>query len=110
MEWFDSVSLVERVNFAAKEVSNLDNPGVRAIIDRLASEDGGELTPEQLVNKCVDLLGPIVVSDTTRSALIEFASRGGNVDLTGHEPGGKSEQRVANVLRLVASTKEYQLA
>ena len=110
VEWIDSGSLVERVNFAAKEVSNLENPGVRAIIDRLAAEDGGELTPEQLVDRCVDLLGPIEVSDSTRSALIEFASREGNVDLNGHEPGGESEQRVANVLRLVASTKEYQLA
>ena len=110
VEWIDSGALVERVNFAAKEVSNLDNPGVRAIIDRLATESGGELTPEQLVDRCVDLLGPIEISDTTRSALIEFASREGNVDLKDHEPGGESEQRVANVLRLVASTKEYQLA
>ena len=110
VEWIDSGALVERVNFAAKEVSNLDNPGVRAIIDRLATESGGELTPEQLVDRCVDLLGPIEVSDTTRSALIEFASREGNVDLKDHEPGGESEQRVANVLRLVASTREYQLA
>ena len=110
VEWIDSGALVERVNFAAKEVSNLDNPGVRAIIDRLATESGGELTPEQLVDRCVDLLGPIEISDTTRSALIEFASREGNVDLTDHEPGGESEQRVANVLRLVASTREYQLA
>ena len=34
-EWIDSGSLVERVNFAAKELSDVNSPGIRAIIDRL---------------------------------------------------------------------------
>ena len=37
LEWIDSGSLLERINFIAKELSNVHNPGVRAIIDRLAS-------------------------------------------------------------------------
>ena len=41
MEWIDSGSLVERVNFVAQELSSLDKPGVRAIIDRLAAENDG---------------------------------------------------------------------
>jgi uncharacterized protein (DUF1800 family) len=110
IEWIDSGALVERVNFCAKEVSNVNNPGVRAIIERLASEDGGRLAPEELVDRCLDLLGPVAVSDRTRAALIEFASRDGEVDLKGHQPGDDSEKRVSAMLRLVASTKEYQLA
>ena len=111
MEWIDSGSLVERVNFVAQELSSLDKPGVRAIIDRLAAENGGTLTPEQLVDRCLDLLGPVAVEDDTRTALVDFAAAGGGaLDLSGHQPGDDAEQRVSNVLRVIASTREYQLA
>ena len=50
-EWIDSGSLVERVNFAAKELGNVQNPGVRALIERLATENGGVLSPERLVDQ-----------------------------------------------------------
>ena len=111
MEWIDSGSLVERVNFAAQELSSLDKPGVRAIIDRLASGNGGTLTPEQLVDQCLDLLGPVAVEDDTRTALVDFAAAGGGaLDLSGHQAGDDAEQRVSNVLRVIASTREYQLA
>ena len=111
MEWIDSGSLVERVNFVAQELSSLDKPGVRAIIDRLAAENGGTLTPEQLVDQCLDLLGPVAVEDDTRTALVDFAAAGGGaLNLSGHQPGDAAEQRVSNVLRIIASTREYQLA
>ena len=111
MEWIDSGSLVERVNFVAQELSSLDKPGVRAIINRLAGENGGTLTPEQLVDQCLDLLGPVAVEDDTRTALVDFAAAGGGaLNLSGHQPGDDAEQRVSNVLRVIASTREYQLA
>ena len=111
VEWIDSGALVERVNFAAKELSDVSSPGVRSIIDRLAagSEDG-VLIPSDLADGCLDLLGPIQVSDDTRSVLVDYASRGGDLDLNGHQPGDQAEQRVGNMLRLVAATREYQLA
>ena len=111
MEWIDSGSLVERVNFVAQELSSLDKPGVRAIIDRLAAENDGVLTPDQLVDQCLDLLGPVAVEDGTRAALVDFAAAGGGaLNLSGHQEGDASEQRVSNVLRVIASTREYQLA
>jgi hypothetical protein len=110
LEWIDSGSLVERVNFIAKELSNVQNSGVRAIIDRLAAEDGGILTPTQLVDQCLDLMGPLVVDDKTHAALVEFAAADGVLHLKGHQPGDAAEQRVANLLRLIASSREFQLA
>ena len=110
MEWIDSGSLVERINFITKELSNVRNPGVRAIIDRLAAEPGGTLTPEQLVDQCLDLVGPLAVHDDTRAALIEFAARDGALQLKGHQPGDAAEQRVGNMLRMIAATREFQLA
>ena len=111
VEWIDSGSLVERVNFVAREISDVSQPGVRALIDRLASEEVGDvLSPESLVDRCLDLLGPLQASEDTRASLVEYASRLGDVDLKDRERSGEAEQRVSNVLRLVASTREFQLA
>ncbi len=111
VEWIDSGSLVERVNFVAREISDVSQPGVRALIDRLASEeDGGMLSPESLVDRCLDLLGPLEAPEDTRASLVEYASRLGDVDLKDRERSGEAEQRVSNMLRLVASTREFQLA
>jgi uncharacterized protein (DUF1800 family) len=110
VEWIDSGSLVERLNFIASEVSNVENPGVRAIIERLASTGDGVLSPDELVDSCLELMGPVDVSDETRTALRAFAARQGECDLRQHRKGDDAEKRVGNILRLVASTKEYQLA
>ncbi|MCE2404410.1 MAG: DUF1800 domain-containing protein [Dehalococcoidia bacterium] len=110
MEWIDSGSLVERVNFAAKELADVRNPGVRSIIDRLAGDGEGVLSPEKLVDRCLDLMGPISVSEGTASSLVALAERDGELDLREHQEGDDAERRVGNMLRLIASTKEYQLA
>ena len=110
VEWIDSGSLVERVNFAAKELSDTDSPGVRAIIDRLAETSEGVLSPTEFADGCVDLLGPIAVGEDTRSVLVDYAARQGNLDLRERQPGDESEKRVGNMLRLIAATREYQLA
>ena len=55
---------------------------------------------------CLDLMGPIQVEDNTRSAIVAFASQFGEVDLQEDD----SLSKVANVMRLIASSKEYQLA
>jgi len=110
IEWVDSGALVERVNFVAHELANVENPGVRRIIERLASEDGGVLSPDALVDRCLDLLGPMVVSDETRAALVEYAAHQGDLSLEGHQPGDESEQRVGDLLGLATATKEFQLA
>ena len=110
VEWIDSGSLVERVNFAAQELSNTGSPGVRDIIDRLAASGDGVLSPAEFADGCVDLIGPIAVGDDTRAVLVDYAARQGELDLRGHRPGDDAEQRVGNMLRLIAATREYQLA
>ncbi len=110
IEWIDSGALVERINFIAKELSNVRNPGVRTIIDRLATVSGGVLTPAQLVQHCLDMLGLLTVDAETTEALVAFAAAEGVLDLTDHQPGDAAEQRVGHLLRLMASTREFQLA
>ena len=110
VEWVDSGALVERVNFVAHELANVQNPGVRRIIDRLAEDNGGVYSPGALVDKCLDLLGPVEVTDTTRTALMEYAEHLGEVSLQGHQEGDDTEKGVAGLLSLASATKEFQLA
>ena len=101
---------MERVNFVARELSDVNKPGIRSIIDRLTQENNGQLTPEQLVDRCLELIGPMEVSDSSRNTLVGYARRQGNLNLQGHKVGDEAEQRVGNILRLMASTREFQLA
>jgi uncharacterized protein (DUF1800 family) len=104
-EWIDTGILVERINFSAAQVGDIDKPGVRKIIARLRAM--GELTPEQLVDACVDLMGPLRIGEATRSALLDFATKGGNLDLTGGDRA--AEQRVGEMLSMIVATREFQL-
>ena len=80
-----------------------------AIIDRLGSSNGGALSPEETVNGCLDLVGPVPASAETRASLIDHVSRRGDVRL-GEGRDEESEQRVGELLSLIASSPEYQFA
>jgi uncharacterized protein (DUF1800 family) len=104
-EWIDSGTLVERINFTADQLGNIKLPGIRAIIDRLGAE-GPTLTPERLVDGCLELLGHYELAEDTHSMLLEHAQKGGELR-TGTEDFA---QRVGQMLQLIASTQEYLFA
>ena len=109
-EWINGGALMERVNFVSRLLGKVSRPGVRAIIERLASHNGGTMSPDELVEHCLDLVGPIPVSEDTRAALVKNVAKGGDVDLGAHRQGDESEQRVGEVLSMIASTPEFQFA
>ncbi len=104
-EWIDTGILVERVNFAAEQVGDVDKPGVRKIVERLREQ--GELAPAAFVDACLDLIGPLEVSESTRASLINFAENSGPLQL--NEGDGAAEQRVGELLQLIVATREFQL-
>jgi uncharacterized protein (DUF1800 family) len=104
-EWIDTGILVERINFAAAQVGDVGKPGVQKIISRLRTM--GELTPEQLVSACSDLMGPLQLGDASRAALVDFARKDGNLTLS---PGDReAEERVGAMLSMIVATREFQL-
>ncbi len=109
-EWIDSGALVERVNFVSRELRDVNLPGVQAIIGRLSQLDGGTLSPEELVDGCLDLLGPVEAGEATRKGLTEYVAKEGPVRLRDAEADDHSEERVGELLGLIASTREFQLA
>jgi uncharacterized protein (DUF1800 family) len=105
-EWIDTGCLVERVNFGATQLGDISQPGVQRIVERLRRQ--GELSPEGFVDGCLDLLGPLAVKPKTRAALVTFVSQAGPLHL---EAGNHAAaRRVGELLSLIASTREFQMA
>jgi uncharacterized protein (DUF1800 family) len=105
-EWIDTGILVERINFAADQVSDVTKPGVQRIIARLRAK--GEQSPEQFVDNCLDLVGPLQVSAPTHKALLDHANKAGAFKLGGADDQAQQE-RVGEMLALIVATREFQL-
>ena len=106
-EWINSGALVSRVNFVAKRVSDVELPGVQDIIRRVASSDTA-MTTEALVDRCLDQMGPLAVSERTREELLAQAESGGPVVCGTDEQYASFSNRVGRTLALIAATREYQ--
>ncbi len=108
-EWVDSGSLIERINYASSRMGDLDRPGVRAIHERLAAA-GHELTPAELVDGCLELIGCYEVSDATREGLVEYATQIDSRGLDTAEGRKAFGRTVAGLLTFIAATPDFQLA
>ena len=106
-EWIDTGSLVRRVNFVADSFSNADMPGIKSIINRLGASD--TLTPEELVDGCLELLGAVQINDETREQLLTHVRDDGDISRGSTEEETRTfGKRVTEVLQLIAATREYQ--
>ncbi|MAX19463.1 MAG: DUF1800 domain-containing protein [Dehalococcoidia bacterium] len=101
VEWVNTASLVKRVNFAVGQFSDTTKPGVNSMIDRIASSNGN-LSPDDLVESCLDILGPMSVSEKSRDELVQQAA-----DEKGNQT---TENRIRAMLQMIVSTREYQMA
>ena len=108
-EWIDSGTLVGRINFVADKIGDLELPGVKLIIDRMSAGDS-IMSPEDFVDSCLDLIGPVEVSDKTRGSLIEHTRGGGELRRGAEGERRQFAQRVAEMLQLIVATGEYQYA
>ena len=80
---------------------------MRSLVNRLMGL-GDKISPEQFVNGCLDLTGPLVMTEDTMGLLISHASKEG--DLT---HGTEAEQadftrRSGEMFQMIAATAEFQ--
>ena len=104
-EWIDGGTLVHRINFTADFVGDISYPGIQEIITRLASE-GPTISPERLVDGCLQFLGCYELDDETRRMLVAHAEKAGNV----RTDTAEFSQQVGQLLKMVVATKEYLYA
>ena len=108
VEWITTANLMNRVNFAAEQFSDIEKPGVKAIVKRITAM-GSRLSPEQLVDGCLDLMGPIVMAAPARQEIVDQAAQGGDFTFNSVHSGVQSSERVVDVLRMIVASREYQL-
>jgi Protein of unknown function (DUF1800) len=112
-EWIDGGTLTERINFAVNQVKVTSKPGIQEIIKCLqaaAGGPGGELAPEALIERLLQLAGYLELSPESRQALLAFAAQGGPLSFESEEARSRSEARVGELLTLIVATPEYQFA
>ena len=114
IEWMTTSGLVDRVNFAANQFVDTGRPGVRSIIDRIGVDGSGSpgesVSPDTLVDSCLDLIGPLEVSEDTRRELLSHAEAGGDVRFGTPEQDRDAALRISETLQLIVATREYQLS
>ena len=98
IEWIDTGTLLERVNFASEQMGDEAKPGVRSMVESIM-EALPAPTPADLIDLCLEHLGVISISGETRRVLTRFA-----------EVGAHSSDKVLQMLRLAAATHDFQRA
>ena len=107
-EWVNTAALVNRINFAVDLFSDEGKPGVRYIVESIREQ--GSLSPAQFVEACLDMMGGIAPSDRTRLELNDHASVSGDLCFDTDSDRSESTRRILEMMQLIASTREFQLA
>ena len=102
IEWINSGTLMKRTNFVSELISDTERPGVRNIIDRIKLAGSN---PINIIDACLDIMGPMEVSDQTRRELIDHSEKQGDFDWN-----SDGEEKLIEVLQLLVATREYQFA
>ena len=110
MEWIDTGTLVERLNFATAQLGDVNKPGVRSMISRVASESDGLISSARLVDACLDAMGVVAVSEDTREALENFAAKRGDLEVSADSLTEAAEEHIAQMFQMVAACHEFQRA
>ena len=108
VEWINSGSLMRRINFTADMVSDVNRPGIRSMINRMQAQ--GDLSPQAMVDNCLDLMGPLEVDDATRQELVTHAETGGSISWATDADVNAAEERISEMLQLIVSLRDYQYA
>jgi uncharacterized protein (DUF1800 family) len=109
-EWLDSGTLVERVNFSSSSLGNLKSAGVKNIAENIRKSIKAPFKPEQVIDLALDQLGALIVSDNTRSNLVEYAESNFKSIDDDSKIADISNEDVGEVLKLVGAMPEFQRA
>ena len=101
LEWIDSGTLIERVNFASSEISDLEKPGIKKLISRIKGEISNSISEKELLDKCSETIG-CDLSNSTKGFLLDSIENSPNNNQ-------KLDEQIGQVLGFIAATKEYQL-
>lgn len=105
-DWISTGSMVQRINFASDTVGDPTKKGIKQIVDGVAERHPeGNVDPEELLDDLLEFSGAICLQSDTIAGIITYAGQQGGIDP--RTEGGA--EKIASILRLIVSTREYQL-
>jgi len=105
-EWINSGTLMKRVNYCADMVGDITRPGVKSIISRI--KEKGDVTAEQLLDSCLDLMGPLELGAQSKQELLDNISKAGDLCWETEEDSENSAIRVTEAMQLIVALREFQ--
>ena len=67
------------------------------------------MSPDDLVDNCLTVLGQLDVLDSTRSGLKKYASKYGHLSWEENHNADQFDKAAVAVIQLVVSSQEYQI-
>ena len=89
---------MRRVNFVADRVGDPSLPGVADIVHRVAALNGNAMQPAEVLDACLDMVGPIDVSAETYAQLLGQVEGDGPASWATDSEFAASAQRVVQLL------------
>jgi len=106
--WIDTGALIERMNFAAEELGSLTTPGSQQLFNKVISENSDKVSAERVIDICLEHIGSLSIHRDTRSNLVEYANKNGDVKLDGNHINESGKETISGLVKLIASTPEFQ--
>ncbi|MQG40249.1 MAG: DUF1800 domain-containing protein [SAR202 cluster bacterium] len=104
VEWLDSGTLLERVNFASKYLGNPNQPCISAVISHFRKTQSPDITVNSIVEKCLNQLGYFYIDEQTKQDICGSLSNNYN------NPEDQLSEIATDAIRLIVSSKEFQMA
>lgn len=104
VEWLDSGTLLERVNFASKYLGSPDQPCINGVVSDLEEYEPSEITVNHIVETCLNQLGYFYINEETKHGISEGLSDKYN------NPENDIPRVATDAIRLIVSSKEFQMA
>ncbi len=77
------------------------------MIGRLMAQ-GDTMTADQLVDGCLDLVGPMTIANETRNELVSHISESGQLACSSESQRADFTRRASEVFQMIATTSEFQ--
>ena len=96
-EWIDSGSLIERINFASNEISNLSSKGEQRIIE--IAKKSSHSSNTDFLNNLLEIMGYLEITENTKNIIKEHLEKNKYENL---------EEKIIDTLKLIVSTPDFQ--
>ena len=108
LEWIETGSIMQRINFASRHLGDTSNLGVKKIVQNILGNEEEHLSAESCIDRCLDELGAVEASEYIRDTLIAFADETGLPEMDLSTDRAMAEEKLSTVLSVVGSIPEYQ--